>query len=70
MRLGKSLAQAESIIIDYLKQPDHEWTADDVPGEIVAAILIVFSNLYERRDTILTKAAMDLVHRHRDPALA
>ena len=67
------LAEATDILIDYLKKPDHGWTADTAPPRIKAAIILIFAGLYEGRepgDALLTDTVRSLVHRDRDPALA
>lgn len=64
------LNQATEIVIDYIKQPDHEWTSETVPGPISAAILLVTRNLFDEVDEPLSDPVRALVHRFRDPALA
>jgi len=51
--------------------------ADNIPQEVVSATLLVLGALYANRDgdafrspQILSQSAMDLLWRHRDPALA
>lgn len=64
---------ATAIVIDYIKMPDNEWTAQDAPSNLQAAILLVLSGLYDGRDTgteVLSPSVKALLHRLRDPALA
>lgn len=72
---------ATEIVVDYIKQPDNEWTDADAPFLIKAAILLVLADLYENRgdgespeygqaDGYLTKPVTAILHRYRDPALA
>ena len=67
--------QATDIVIDYLKKPDHDWTVDDVPPHIRAAILHVLKRLYDDRGAELEGGPLPdhikaLLERDRDPALA
>lgn len=71
--VGELVSEATDIIVDYLKKPDHDWTAETVPFRVKAAILLVTGSLYENRDAgeeVLTSSVRALIHRDRDPALA
>jgi uncharacterized phage protein (predicted DNA packaging) len=71
--VAELVSEATDIIVDYLKKPDHEWTAETVPFRVKAAILLVTGSLYENRDAgeeVLTSNVRALIHRDRDPALA
>lgn len=62
---------ATEIVIDYIKQPDHTWTAADCPFLIKAAVMLVLRNLYDAQDAHpLTEGVKAILHRFRDPALA
>lgn len=73
------MAQATDIVIDYLKQPDHEWTTEDVPGQVSAAIILVIRALIDGEEAELLSglakgdtatSVVALLMRLRDPALA
>ena len=68
---GKAEAASE-IVIDYIKRPDHGWTAETVPFHVKAAILLVLGALVADREggDPLSDAVKGLLHRFRDPALA
>lgn len=71
--IDSMLAEAEDIVIGYIKKPDHDWTDQTAPFRIKAAILLVFGGLYEGRGPeteLLTEPVRTLLHRDRDPALA
>ena len=79
--LELKMAQAEALVIQYLKRPDHEWTIeteDDPEFTIVqAAILEVLSNLFGDRgdrdkptDGPLTDRVKRMLSMMRDPALS
>lgn len=79
--IQSAIAQAEDAVIDYLKKPDHGWTAENVPPRVSAAIMIVAQALYDGGDTaadILSglgssdprNRVVGLLIRLRDPALA
>lgn len=62
---------ASEIVIDYIKRPDHGWTDATAPFLIKAAVLLVLADLYLNRENGgLPDAAVRILHRHRDPALA
>jgi len=66
------LEQAEAIVVDYLKTPDHGWTALTVPEPVHAAILKVLEGLFDgpiEMDPI-SPAVVSLLMRYRDPAMA
>jgi hypothetical protein len=67
--------QASDVVTDYIKRPDHGWTAPTVPPHVRAAILHVLSRLYGDRGGELDGGALpdhvrDLLRRDRDPAVA
>lgn len=73
------IAQATEIVIDYLKKPDHEWTTEDVPGQVSAAIILVIRALIDGEEAELLSGlakgdtatpVVALLMRLRDPALA
>jgi len=70
------MEQASAIVVDYIKRPDHGWTEETVPPLVQAAILIVLTDLYDRRngtdkdDVLLSKPVRDILERFRDPAFA
>lgn len=74
--LTMKMEQASAIIVDYIKRPDHGWTEENVPPLVQAAILLVLTDLWDRRngsnkdDSILSRTVRDLLERYRDPALA
>ncbi|ACL57572.1 head-tail connector protein [Methylobacterium nodulans] len=64
---------ATDLVLDYLKTPEHGWTAETVPARVKAAILLALGVLYENREgqvDPLTDAVRSLLHRLRDPAIA
>ena len=64
--------EATDIVIDYIKQPDHEWTTETVPWRVKAAILLVLGAIFHDREggDPISDAVKSLLHRMRDPALA
>ncbi len=80
------LAQAEDIIIDYLKLSGMSpaWTESDVPPLVQAAVLLQLAELFRFRgddpasassaptfaDGQLSPAITNILRRYRDPALA
>ena len=72
--LQSILDDAESTVIDYLKTPDHGWTASDVPGEVRHAIVRVALLMLDQTTSdepvdFIDEGVRSLLHRHRDPAL-
>jgi len=66
----RKMEQATSIVAHYIKRTDYEWTAETVPHDIKAAILLVFEALYDHHEEILSQTVKDLLVWHRDPTLA
>lgn len=73
------IGDASDIVIDYLKRPDHEWTEDDVPGNVRASVLLVLGALWQNREGVgqyaedmdpISPAVVSLLRRMRDPAIA
>ncbi len=74
------ISQAEDAVIDYLKKPDHGWTAETVPGRVSAAILLVIQSLMDEANagSLLSglgtgdpnNRIVALLYRLRDPAFA
>lgn len=62
--------EATSIVVDYLKKLDHEWTVEDVPPVIRTAILMVAQHIDVGEPEPLSRGVKDLLRRQRDPALA
>jgi len=70
--------QAEAAILDYLKVGADEWTAETVPAQVTAAIILAVKGLYDGNDALLaglydnerTNPIVGLLQRLRDPALA
>lgn len=80
--------RASGAVIDYCKidvgESAFNWVdlysepiADNVPGEVVAAVLLMIGAMYENRDgdvfrspQPISQPVMDLLWRHRDPAMA
>lgn len=65
---------ATSIVIDYIKRPDHGWTVETVPGEVRAAIvrvavLLLDQTTSEKVAQFIDEGVADLLRRHRDPAM-
>ena len=65
---------ATSIVIDYLKQPDHGWTLETVPGEVRSAIVRVAVLMLDQTTSdkpvqFIDEGVVALLERHRDPAL-
>ena len=69
--LAQMAEEATDIVINYIKKPDHGWTEETVPPLVRAAILIVVTALHEEdgKDA-LSDTVRNLLHRHRDPAMA
>jgi hypothetical protein len=75
--LDMKMQQAEEIVIDYLKRPDHGWTELTVPKTVQAAILLVLTALFDDRDgsgggdhLAPGGPVARLLSRYRDPAIA
>jgi hypothetical protein len=75
--LEMKMQQAEEIVVDYLKKPDHGWTETTVPKTVQAAILLVLSALFDDRDgngegdyIAPGGPVARLLARRRDPAIA
>ena len=72
----RKLAEAEAIVLDYLKIPASSYDIDaspyvEPPKMVRAAILLVLENLYDRPEQDpLSNAVRSILHRSRDPALA
>ena len=49
--INLKISQAEDAVIDFLKKPDHGWTADTVPGRVSAAIMLVIQSLCDEANT-------------------
>ena len=67
--------QATSLVIDFIKRPDHGWTAATVPRHVQAAVFHVLKRLYddpagELDGGPLPQHIKELIWRDRDPALA
>lgn len=71
-RCQMKLEQAEQIVVDYIKNPDHGWDQLTVPEHVHAAILAVLEVLYDGNadDDPITPGVESLLRRSRDPALA
>lgn len=68
---------ASEIVLNFVTdEAKDDWTAEDVPGSVQAAVLLVLSDLWEHRagsageDVFLSAAAKSLLQRYRDPTLA
>lgn len=70
--------QAEAAILDYLKVDADHWTAETVPAQVTASIILGVRGLYDGNDALLaglydnerTNPIVGLLQRLRDPALA
>lgn len=65
---------ATSIVVDYLKRPDHGWTPETVPGEVRSAIVRVAVLMLDQTTSdkpvqFIDEGVVALLERHRDPAL-
>jgi hypothetical protein len=79
-------AHASGVVLDYCKvdvnDTGFDWVDDlgeplNTPPEVIAATLLILGGIYQNRDgeqwrspQPLSQAAMDLLWRHRTPALA
>ncbi|AXC50059.1 phage gp6-like head-tail connector protein [Paracoccus suum] len=75
LKVQREAEMAEQIVVDYIKRPDHGWTAHTVPLHVQAAMVHVLHRIHddpmgELEGGWLSPAAKDLLHRERDPALA
>lgn len=62
---------ASEIVIDYIKRPDHGWTAATAPKLIKAAVLLVAASMFADREFGgLSDSVKNILHRYRDPAVA
>lgn len=67
--------QASSIVVDFIKRPEHGWTPATVPPHVRAAVFHILKRLYDDRDGEreggpLPGYVKDMLWRERDPALA
>jgi hypothetical protein len=68
------IAQASAIVIGYLKKDPDIWDIDStesepIPKVVEAAVLLIMEALFDGTEP-LSQTVKDLLHRHRDPALA
>lgn len=64
-------AQATAIIVDYIEASDNEWTAEDVPLVIKAAILLMLTQLFDDpANATVSKPIKNLLRRTRPVPLA
>ncbi len=71
--VAEKAVDATGIVIDYLKRPEHGWTAETVPQPVRSAILLVLTTIYEYRGgevEPISDAVKSILARMRDPALA
>lgn len=78
--LTDMLIQASDIVIDYIKRPEHGWTASNAPALIQAAVLLLVAGMYQHRgdaepdftpaNGYLDRSVTAILHRYRDPAVA
>ena len=74
--LIQSLAdQASSLVVDFIKRPDHGWTVNTLPPHVQAAVFHVLKRLYddpagELEGGPLAPHIKDMLWRERDPAIA
>ena len=71
------LNHASEIVMNFVTHEEKaSWTETEAPGSVQAAVLLVLSDLWEHRagsadeDVFLSKAAVNLLRRYRDPTLA
>lgn len=74
------IAQATDIVLDYIKQPEPDWTVETCPGRVSAAIILVVKSLYDDAAKAsllgglagndLSNPVVAMLYRLRDPALA
>lgn len=62
------MVQATGIVVDYIKQPDHGWTAETAPPVVQAAILEVVRHLFEGAEDPFPDSVKRVLER--PPALA
>ncbi|MDB5681466.1 MAG: hypothetical protein JWO16_1271 [Sphingomonas bacterium] len=69
--VGMKLALASGIIVDYIKQPDHDWTVLTVPYPVKAAVLLMLEQLFDNgMEADITDGIKNVLRRSRDPAIA
>lgn len=69
--IDAKILEASSIVIDYIKKPDHEWDDETAPALIKSAVKIVLANLFDNpMGDPLVEGVKNILHRYRDPALA
>lgn len=75
--IAKKIEEASAIVLDYVTTEGKEsWTAENVPGVVSSAVLLVLGALWSGRAGAedapqpLSDAVRNLLRRHRDPALA
>jgi hypothetical protein len=80
-QIEEAIQDASAILLNYLKKDETEWQdsngePDSVPYEIRAAVKIMTASLMENREgndqgpDPLSQTVVNLVHRHRDPAMS
>jgi hypothetical protein len=74
-----ALDQAETIVLTHAKMLDHEWTVEDVPGDISASIMMVAQCLIDDSKDASLIAGIDsdlknpvgmMLRKYRTPTLA
>lgn len=86
--INKQRADASSVVLNYIKidigASSFNWVdlfgepiADNIPGEVSAAVKLMIGAFFENRDgdvwrspQPISQPVMDLLWRHRDPAMA
>lgn len=64
-------AQASAIIVDYIEATDNEWTSEDVPLVVKAAILLMLTQLFDDpANATVSKSIKNLLRRTRPVPLA
>ncbi|AHE56015.1 head-tail connector protein [Sphingomonas sanxanigenens] len=62
---------ASDIIVDYIKRPEHGWTAETAPALVKSAVLLMLGALFADRETAeIPSGVKAILWRYRDPALA
>lgn len=73
--LERKLDAAEDIVLDYVERTETGWTAETIPLQIKAAIMMVAAHLQENTgedgtSDPISPAVRSLLNRLRDPVLA
>jgi hypothetical protein len=70
-RIDGLIAEATGIILDYIGNPEQDWTAETVPQPVRTSIMLAISRLYANdAEQVITDAIRRILRRTRRPVVA